>query len=59
MKEITMSEQRLQLAFLAFTIVGIVFGYVMGRVHEMHQTENPKQRLPRRSPEQRHTRSHW
>ena len=53
------TKQTIELAFVLFAGVGIVFGYVMGRVHEMYHNDYPKQRKQRRTPEQRHTRSHW
>lgn len=56
MNTITMAKETMKLWLALFTIFGAVFGYVLGR---MHQMQAPKQRRPRRTPEQRHTRSHW
>lgn len=59
MNTVTMSRQCIELAFLMFAFLGVFFGYIIGRVHEMHQQDYPKQRKQRRTPQQRHTRSHW
>ena len=56
---ITMSEGRLQLALFGFLFFGGVFGYLIGRIRQMEIQARPKVRKPRRTAEQRHTRSHW
>jgi hypothetical protein len=54
---ITMSEDKLRLLLVAFTLMGVVFGYILGRVVAYGRQLDPPKR--RRTPQERHTRSHW
>lgn len=58
---ITMTEDKIHLLLTSFAVGGAMFGYIMGRALEsMRPKDQPKkQRRKRRTPAERHTRSHW
>lgn len=60
MNEVTnMPIEQVRVLLGLFTVLGAIFGCFMGFVLGRVGQATPRVRKPRRTPEQRHTRSHW